>query len=250
MADGQHPLRWFDISSLILAIIALLVAFVHLFELGHAVSRIERVQEGLSTRYLGEYPVFFPKLVNVIRGAQRNIVIACDFPAYGELSQRSTADDYYYAIKKGRAHANVDVMFLNPANREKLLEVLFSPNTWSNWEADPSKQASVAELLKFHARPPESVHNRTALLRLLNDVNNETIRDVFLNRASEAVTDMPVYFWVADCREAVFAIANPQDGTEHGFFTSDKSLIKGLLDIRSRYNADPRVLATLSKPCG
>lgn len=250
MANAQHTVRWFDIVSLGLAVVALLVAVVHLVELSHAVSRIETVQEGLSTRYLGEYPVFFPKLVNVIRGAQRNIVIACDFPAYGELSQRQTADDYYYAIKKGRAHANLDVMFLNGPNRQRLLEELFSPNDWSNWEADASKTASVAELLRLHARPPNSVHNRTEFLRLLNDVNNEAVRDVFLNRASEAVSDMPVYFWVADCREAVFAIANPHDGTEHGFFTSDKSLIKGLLDMRSRYNPDPRVLASLSKPCG
>lgn len=247
--ENEHKVRWFDVISLVLAIIALVVAFVHLIELDHTVDRIEKVQEGLSTRYIGEYPMFFPRLVKVVSTAQRNLVIAADLPAYGDMSQHATAEEYYFHIKKRRPRVNVEAMFLDLPHRQRLLDDLFSVRDWQNWRADATKKGMVENFLKLHAKNPGATQSRVDLLRVVSEINNEIVRDVFLNSAMVATTDMPMYFWIADCQEAVFAIANLHDGTEHGFYTSDKSLIKGLLNIRTRYNPDPAVVANLSKPC-
>jgi len=99
MLDERSVRRIFDAVMLALAVAALIVAFVHLRGLDGAVTRIEKLQQGLSTQYLGEYPVFFPRIAKVVAGAQRNLIIACDFPAYGALSQPLTAEDYFHAIR-------------------------------------------------------------------------------------------------------------------------------------------------------
>jgi hypothetical protein len=117
MANGDHKLRIFDVITLVLAIGALVVALVHLKELGRAVDRIQKVHDGLSTQYLGEFPAFFPKIVKVVGSAQKNLVIACDFTAYGIFLQQATSEDYFYAIKKKLTLINIETIVMTRTNR-------------------------------------------------------------------------------------------------------------------------------------
>lgn len=71
---------------------------------------------------------------------------------------------------------------------------------------------------------------------MLSEVNETTISTVFANHVNHTTVDIPIYFWVADCDEAVFTIASLSDKAEYGFYTSDKSLIRSLLDISKRYH--------------
>jgi len=237
MANGEGKVRKFDVVTLVLTIIALAIAVVHLMELGRTVERIETIQHGLSTQYLGAYPAFFSKIAQVVSRARKNLVIVCDFAAYGSFSDPSTAEDYFYAIRKRRRFTNLEVTVLNSAGSRRLLEALFTDNQWSDWQKDAEKRAKVNQFLKQHGKPPDSIKARQDLLKALNDVNDQVIDDVFHNSVNRTQLDIPIYFWIADCDEAVFTIASPRDGVEHGFYTSDKSLIRSLLDLRKRYGA-------------
>src|ERR1051325_10025570 len=106
---AESKRKVFDIVSLALAVVALVIAIVHLTELDKTVQRLENIQDGLSTRYLGNYPAFFRQIVKVVGSAQKNLVIVCDFPAYGSFSEPSTFEDYSYAIKKRRQFVNLEV---------------------------------------------------------------------------------------------------------------------------------------------
>ena len=135
---------------------------------------------------------------------------------------------------------------MNQAKRKALLEALFTKDQWTDWRADNAKRAEVERFLKLHATPVQSVVTREDLLRVIASVHDETLRSTFLNRASQTPEDMPIYFWIADCKEAVFSIASPADGTEHGFYSSDKSLIKGLVDVRKRYVTNAAIAGSFS----
>lgn len=235
MANTEIKRKLFDIVSLALAVVALVIAIWHLLELKHAIERITKVENGLSTQYLGEYPAYFDRIARLVGGAKRSITILCDFPAYGVFSEPLIAEDYFHSLRKRRPFTNVDVTTLDGDARRRLLDTLFPAAEWSNWAADPAKAAKVAEFLRLHAVPSERVRTRDDLLHVVGDVHSEALRDIFLGKAREVPGDFPIYFWVADCREAIFTIANPIEGGEHGFYTSDRSLIQSLLDIRKRY---------------
>ncbi len=195
---------------------------------------MEAVQSGLSTQYLGAYPAYFQKIASVVGRAQRNLVVVCDFPAYGSFSEPATAEDYFHAIRKRRQYANLDVTVLGPTERRQLLDTLFTTSQWEEWQKDPQKRAEVTRFAKLHGWPVDTVKTRADLLKLLNKVNDDVVRDVFRDQVNNAQY-VPIYFWIADCREAVFTIANPGAGVEQGFYTSDRSIIRSLLDIRKRY---------------
>lgn len=245
--SGSTKLGTFDLVMLVLTIVALGIAAVHLISLHDTANRMTAIQDGLSTQYLGGYPAFFPKIVRVVNSAQRNLVIVCDFPAYGSFSEPSTAEDYFHAIRKRRQFANLDVTFLKPIAQDQLLNTLFGVDKWSNWQDDNEKRAKVLQFLKLHGRSPDAVKTRNDLLQVLRQVNDEAVRDVFLNRANQKPIDIPIYFWIADCHDAVFTIASPGDGVEQGFYTSDKSLIRSLLDVRKRYGNLPASTSPLNR---
>jgi hypothetical protein len=51
---------------------------------------------------------------------------------------------------------------------------------------------------------------------------------------------MPIYFWIADQKEAIFSIPTFSQNDEYGFQTSDPSLIEGLLQMHERYRTEPK----------
>ncbi|HWW60980.1 MAG TPA: hypothetical protein VN181_06410, partial [Thermoanaerobaculia bacterium] len=110
-------------------------------------------------------------------------------------------------------------------------------------QADAQKRNLVARFAKLHGQEENSIRTRADLIKLFAQVNDDVVRDVFLNHVHLAA-NIPIYFWIADCREAVFAIANPGDGIEQGFYTSDRSLIRSLLDVRKRYGTNVSLQTT------
>ncbi len=75
-----------EIVGLILAIVALLVGVYHLVGIRRATSDVRAVQDGLSTRYVGNFPFFLNKIIELISSAQHEIIVFCDYPAYADFS--------------------------------------------------------------------------------------------------------------------------------------------------------------------
>lgn len=240
--------RGFDLLVLILTIVALVIAFVHLFELNRTVRRMQRVEEKMATQYLGEFPSFLRRINNVIKNAEKHLVIVCDFPAYADFSAPTGSDDYFYEIRKKRDI--VELTILNFDGRQRYLNMQFPSEVWEQWRDRPDLCAKVNPYLERHAQSPDAVISRADLFRVMNERDNDILRDVFGAKCNQSEIDIPIYLWVADCDEAVFSISAPtEEGLEHGFYTTDRSLIKALLDLRQRYVTSAEGRVALAKPC-
>jgi|ERR1043166_530397 hypothetical protein len=240
--------RGFDLLVLVLTIVALVIAFIHLFELNRTVRRMQRVEEKMATQYLGEFPSFLRRVNNVIKNAQKHLVIVCDFPAYADFSAPAGSDDYFYEIRKKRDI--VELTILDFAGRQRYLNMQFPVEIWEHWRGMPDLRKKVSPYLTRHAQSPDAVISRSDLFRVMNERDDDILRDVFGGKCNQSTIDIPIYLWVADCDEAVFSISAPnEEGLEHGFYTTDRSLIKALLDLRLRYVTTVKEREALAKPC-
>jgi hypothetical protein len=75
-----------------------------------------------------------------------------------------------------------------------------------------------------------------SFIHLLNEQHRAVLNDAFGGiHYTEVEVDLPVYFWIADDRRAIFSIPNiSAQETEHAFITSDHRLIRALTLMQER----------------
>ena len=231
-----------SVIGLVLGLFGLFIGVYHVHELGKM----------RSTRYLGTFPDFLDDIITVVDHSRRNLTVACDFPGYADFTDPDKSVDYLQRIRQRKKDAKVELICMDAATRQKYLDQQFPKAEWEAWEKDATrgtdeKTRKIERFLASYGRKTTRVDTREQLFRVMNDVDEEVLRVTFLGDFIAASNEFPIYFWIADCKEAVFSIATPsQNGVEHGFYTKDPSLIKALLDLRGRYVTQP---AKLSKPC-
>src|SRR5947207_2714352 len=83
----ERTVMRFDLA---LALIGLAVAIVGLgfaiwqfFDMRRATRELVRVKESMSTQYIGEFPAFMSKIIELIEDANSSVSVVCDVPAYG-----------------------------------------------------------------------------------------------------------------------------------------------------------------------
>jgi hypothetical protein len=232
-----------EIVGFILAIIAIGVGLVHLFEIRHAPHDVRAVQAGLSTRYLGPFPKFLPAITNIVNSSNKQLVIFCDFPGYGDFSDPRGALEYYEAIEHARARdVKIDFTCMQASYRKTYLEKFFPPQEWTNFSGDVSKETQVDQFLKIrHAdlvalqiRPP--IRTLKQLLTILKADDDDVLRRFFGGDAHQIPLNMPIYFWIADDDTAVFSIPSlSREVSEYGFATSDHALITAFRELKDRF---------------
>jgi hypothetical protein len=249
--------------ALVVSVIALKLAFQHIEQIDNVLGRIEKVSEqsnetagrqetlhtdivgvvatlddvikALPTRYLGEFPRFLADIIQLIEASNNTLTISCDFPGYAKFSELLRADDYQNALAGAAQRIkHIDVQCLHLAARRTHRLRQFPDD---NWVRSHSSQVS-SYLKHVHAGSQELTHEN-----LINELDNRDAKALTENPAFNAVYSvsdhMPVYFWIADGKEAVFAIQVSAKSSEYGFHTSDAQLINGLLAIQDRYGVDP-----------
>lgn len=233
LSDWRLP----EIAGLVLAILALLVGGYHIFEIRRATRDVRSVQGALSTRYLGNFPFFLDKIVELIRSAQIEIVMFCDFPGYADFSNPSGALTYRFELERQRQRGvKVELTCMDSDGRTKYLNEQFSASEWSEWSKDPKKHAKVLKFLESRGGVSTEGKNREELLATMETADRQLLEQVFLGKALEIPGPMPIYFWIVDRRNAIFTIPTLSDeAVEYGFATSDHALIKALLELRKRY---------------
>jgi hypothetical protein len=245
------------ISSIVVAFIALAVGLFHVVEIRRVLTRaktqigkLENLEKTSSTRYLDEFPKFLPRINELINNANDKLVIFCNIPAYGNFSDPLSWKLYCRAIEdtKEKERFTLELVCLAPDHRlTSYNEVLHEWDTWKNDRLEQLKNF-LWERKKFwfvgkRPSPTELQETLESLTRddfkgLLEETNNEMIEGPFANIEPRFIrgTRMPVFFWLADGRNAIFSIpARRKKHTELGFITSDSNLIDALLAIRARY---------------
>lgn len=192
----------------------------------------------LQTRYIGRFPDFIPSIVNVIRGATRELTIFCDLPAYGVVSNPPWYVQYRDAIQdKMQDHAvKVRILHLDAPARRAALEAQFGELWRSNMKAKA--------FLERFGEDVQSIAKDT-FLDLIESEQSKALeafqmvsagRDI---KVTEIHAIMPMYFWIADRNRAVFALTQfDRAAHEVAFLTTSENLIKAMGGIYKRYLAE------------
>jgi hypothetical protein len=197
-------------------------------------SDVRRLEQQLSTRRLGEAPQFLPEIVRLIQEAKEDgeIIIFCDFPAYGAASRPSDYAKYVNAIKTRRKGVQVKLMFLDEDDRQRLAREFYESNQTSE--------------LVDSSRFPTAEH----FVDFVSDANERALGDAF--RDAEPFPNprvMPLHFWIVDGERAIFSLQRykKRGVPEVGFETRDRSLVASLrgifqhyTEIQARLSARPR----------
>ena len=225
-----------ELIGVFLGVVALVVGIIHVVEIRRALGHLRAVQSSISTQYLGEFPRFLKDIVNLVNGAQRTLVIFCDYPGYGEFTDPARALEYQQAIERQkRANVTIDFTCLDANTRKKNIAEQFGGQDWVDWAKDEEKREKILRFMRNtgHADPQKAT--MTEVIDALHALDERLLSEPYLKPVRQIVLHMPIYFWIADKQKAIFTIPTVGRSFEHGFLTSDHALIQALLEMYERY---------------
>ncbi len=203
--------------------------------------KLNRIQESLSTKYLDQFPFYLNDIAKLLDRAKQRIFIIVDIPGYGIFSNPNGWLLFKQSIeRKVNEGIEVSVILYSKEKRIKILKEQFhhKGNEFKEWINSSIMKDKVNKYLQRFGegfKLSELTHesyiqiSENAQLKILNEIFSSI--DIF-----ETDDFIPIYFWMIDDSEAIFSIpAFTEDATEHGFFTSDQSFIKALIQMRDRY---------------
>ena len=260
----MDAVRMIEVIGFPVGVLALILGVVHLHEIRAQAKQIRtqaadiRSQAELSqrhsvmldailrtqsTRHIGQFPDYIAFIAQFIAGAQKEVSILCDFPAYGSFSAHHDFLKYRQAIEtKIDEGVSVKITCLDSAGRANLVHQQFSAEerTWKTWKNEPQN----AERLKTFLQPHSGKTTADSLtvaqfVALLEEEDMRTLNTYYAGAEIIQTKEyIPFYFWLVDENSAIFAIPSfSERSLEHGFSTLDPHLISGFDGIRNRYSS-------------
>lgn len=244
-------------GAMILSIVALILSVYQLWQakrqnsesakqtshLGGITDQIEQVSRALSTRYLDEFPLFMPNIVELIKDAKKEVLILCDFPAYCCYSNSRSWIDYRYELeKKIRDGVIVTIACYEEKERVKKGKKQFEEEL-SDWEGyKKRKAAKIKDLLLSHGgkiRLDDLLPNQ--FIEVFEDLDKRMLSETFSGATKvEIEADLAVFCWVVDGQNAIFTFpsySRVYTGTGYGFYTNDQRLITAITKLARSYIA-------------
>lgn len=217
----------------------------------NTLERLGDVSEALSTRVLGDWPGYLSELARFVSETQSYLKIVRDVPSCGIFSNLEGHQEYQSALEDSLGRGNkLSIVFMS-ADRRRRLNDDFAPATAKQW-SDEFRQLVVGwvtRLSRFDPTTPVPATydeyldlleytNVRALQRLANAASvgsDRAGRKLYEHRETDAM--FPLYIWVRDGIEAVFAVAvfSPEAEKEIAFFTRDPGLVAALEAAFDRY---------------
>ena len=196
------------------------------------------ILESAATRYLGEFPHFMDKVIDLILSAKEEIVILIDVPAYAMFSAPEFFIEYKQAIEKTifKRKVKVRMLFLSPEVRAEMHDRQFADaiKNWEKWRNDDKNFQKLRSYLDTY--DPELRPEEITLGEFFDSVIGENqkmadlLRQSIKGNAMVTSEQVMTYFWVIDGKQAVFAFPDfDENALETGFITSDSKLIRQLL---------------------
>jgi hypothetical protein len=233
-------LNLLNVIAFMFAIWQLLLARRQMNDARDQANRLNEIHDSLSTRYLGRFPDYLKKITEVIESAKSEIVIFCDYPAYGCFSDHENWHRYKSAlVDKPDRGVQISLTCPDKAHRSQSSHEQFASaqGSWESWKAEEKNKAKLRFL--FGSKRDLTRITPEEFLQSLEREDTlmlEELEDKIEVKQLEAFT--PLHFWVADGRSAVFAIASYSDNVSNGFYTTDLKLIGAFYDIKARYHRD------------
>ena len=218
-------------------------ARITILQLNALTGELRDTKSQLSTERLQEFPAFLSQIVTMLGKATTKVEIFCDYPAYGIWSNPDAYRRYADAIEA--TTANVRLVCLNEWRRTQLAQERLDREAFDVMRTDPRMRAFLADYQgrREASRPcpsPEAI-TREEFLHILEDSNKNALERQFVSgdkrQSWETDLFMPLFFWIVDDTEAVFALAPHTAPTQQdlGFRTRDELLIGALHGVLDGY---------------
>jgi hypothetical protein len=244
------------ILELLLAIVALYLAFKHERNLAREVDSVQELKDALAkqighideirnslpTKREGMFPDYLPKITSMLAESKHTIVICCDYPAYGSFSAPDIFFEYEQTLARelNDPKKKVKVAFLNEKVRHKRVDDDFLRRNPAEWAAWKKKESDKLATYLVHTDRKVDVETLSSpdFVTMINEEDQRLLEHWFKLADEMQFLDKmcPIYFWLVDDEQAVFAIPDLRArAVEHGFYTCDPHLIAGLRAIGARY---------------
>lgn len=200
--------------------------------------KVETLQE---TKFIGTFPNYFQKVVELINGAESNIQITTPVQATGYISSEKHWLKYNIALlnQKDKGGVELTIVCYDKSRRiEYTLERFGEEKFWSD-----GKRERINKLLNRNDNFKTDINT---LLSLLEE-NHKKFYDSLFSSFDVKFTNKPIkiYSWIIDLGkrpQAIFAIPNyDKESSEVAFHTKDIRLIHALKAISDElYNENPK----------
>jgi hypothetical protein len=214
--------------SLIVTVLALLLSMVQVWQARDAELKIRNIAESVSTKYLDEFPKNIPSINKLFGETTSSLLIVTDFPAYGFLYHHKAFEEYRQRLEEltlpGKS-IEIRLLIYNEATRKKKLEFFLH-------DKGAEQLAKIDFFQSLDTKDKPKTFDEA--WNIINS-GNEDFRKELGNRKvaiHETATDLPVFVWIRDNKEAIFSFYfYGQAPGEVSFHTIDPKLIKVLRDI-------------------
>jgi hypothetical protein len=243
----QSHKDFFEVTALSASLTGILFALKSVHDGRKMTKDLRAVFDQLTTRALGPYPAYMIEIERLIAEARDGVMIACDFPGYGAWADRGRYSSYLKALENRKAdrvrrsqHFSVRLLTLDAASRRRELDQRFPEAAWKDYV----KKGGYAHSRRLYeelesCKVPET---RSAfLVEMAVRQERALTADLRFAQCREMKGLLPMHFWIADDKRAVFVIPGGRDGQDFGFVTEDVGLVQGLIAIFERYADETQV---------
>jgi hypothetical protein len=222
-----------------LAVVALILAIYQQRSASKQTSELKEIRHSLSTQYIGQFPDYISKVVDLVKSAKTEVLIAYGQVTFGMFSYREKWLEYRTTLEqKLNEGKTVDLIFLNEKQRRnhQIEQFGLAQKSWKEKLDDPEFKARMDTFAKHYATTQAEKMDSEMFLSLLELQQKKPLEDSFRTAIkTEASSPFAIHFWIADGSRAVFTMPNFVEGpTEFGFLTSDTRLIQALRSIHTR----------------
>lgn len=207
--------------------------------------QISKIEEGLSTKYLDEFPKFIPEITRIISDAKEKVYILCDYPAYGCFTDSKEWQAYDNKLLEKKINkVPISVITNTAKKRKEMIKQQFDPIEWKKWLEDEGNIIKMKNYFLTQGKDPNDVskiQNFDEFLLTLDESDESVLRKTFTDNVVEKfLTDelIPINLWIVDEKLAVFTLPSYSTSgkrTEFGFRTSDKKLLSSLTELFKTY---------------
>lgn len=242
--------KYAEVIGLVLALAALVVGIIHVAEIRKTARDLEvvqtslstdlrKVQESLSTQFVGTFPTFIEDVIDIIVKAKGDIVILCDYPAYAEYSEPGLSSNLRHAIEQQiQSGRKVQLICLNAERRENALRQQFDRQAFDRAMTIANERRRILRYLGV--QNPAAAVDYDMFVAAIAARDTIALTQTFRNAEILQVdAEIPIFFWT-DSHRAVMAVQTFRGQDEYGFKTSDRALVNALLATRDRYHGEAK----------
>jgi hypothetical protein len=237
--------------GVVLGLAAVVFAWFQYKDARTMTTQLTTIRDSMSTQYIGQFPDFVPKIIELIRSAKSDLLIVCDVPAYALFSDYKNFVRYRSAIEDRIVDGvKVRMVCLNAEQRLQLHHEQFDKAgaDWEEWRTRNTERLRVfIEHQALHVSADQFTPELfiSAVSRGHENALNHAFGRALIHDVSDPLS---LYFWVVDGIRGVFSIPSfTENATEHGFLTSESKLLTAFEGIYTRLIREAKPLRRIGE---